>query len=38
MLQRYNLIIKHINCKDNFIANVCLEVDNIVMNWNRDVL
>ena len=22
MLQEYNLIIKHIKCKDNFIANV----------------
>ena len=33
MLQEYNLIIKHIKCKDNFIANVFfLELDNIVMN------
>jgi hypothetical protein len=33
MLQEYILIIKHIECKDNFIANVFfLELDNIVMN------
>jgi hypothetical protein len=32
MLQEYNQIIKHIKCKDNCLANVFLELDNIVMN------
>ena len=27
MLQDYNLIIKHIKCKDNFIANVFSRVE-----------
>jgi hypothetical protein len=26
MLQEYNLIIKHIKCKDNFIANILSRV------------
>jgi hypothetical protein len=32
MLHEYNLIIKHIQFKDICIANVFLELDNIVMN------